>query len=135
MSEQAHHVHEKPAHGSICWNELATKDAGAAKKFYTELFGWKLQGSEAGGMDYTEVTLDGKPFGGIMQMSAEMSPMPSHWMTYVAVDDVDATVKRVEELGGKTCVPPQDIPHVGRFSVITDPTGANIAVITLNARP
>lgn len=134
MAEQAEHAHEQPAHGSICWNELATKDAGAAKKFYTELFGWKLKGSDAAGMEYTEIMLDGKPFGGIMQMHAEMGPMPSHWMTYVAVDDVDVTVKQVEALGGKICVQPQDIPHVGRFSVITDPTGANIAVITLGAR-
>jgi len=131
MAEQAQHAHEKPAHGTICWNELATKDAGAAKKFYTELFGWKVKASEAAGMDYTEITLGDKPFGGIMQMGEEFGPMPSHWMAYVAVDDVDSTVKRVEELGGKICMPPHDIPHVGRFSVITDPTGANISIITL----
>ena len=133
MAEQAQQAHERPAHGTICWNELATKDAGAAKNFYSELFGWKVKDSQAGGMDYSEITQNDKPFGGIMQMTAEFGEMPSHWMAYVAVDDVDAAVKRVEELGGKVCMPPSDIPHVGRFSVITDPTGANISIITLVA--
>ena len=134
MAEQAQHAHEKPAHGTICWNELTTSDATSAKKFYADLFGWKFTGSEAAGMDYNEINIGGPPFGGIMQITEQMGPMPSQWSAYVAVDDVDATAKRVEELGGKICMPPMDIPNVGRFSVITDPTGANIAVITLGPR-
>lgn len=133
MAEQAQPAHAKPAHGTICWTELATKDAAAAKKFYTELLGWKLKDSDAGGMDYTEITVNDTPFGGILQMTKEFGDAPSHWMSYIAVDDVDSSVRRVEELGGKICVPPMDIPHVGRFSVITDPTGANISLITLTS--
>jgi predicted enzyme related to lactoylglutathione lyase len=68
-------------------------------------------------------------------MGPEFGGAPSHWMPYVAVNDVDASVKRVEELGGKVCVPPSDIPNVGRFSVITDPTGATISLITLGPPP
>lgn len=134
MAEQAQQAHQKPAHGSICWNELATSDASAAKKFYSELFGWQFRGSDAAGMQYNEITLGGPPFGGLMQITEDMGPMPSHWSAYVAVDDVDATAKQVEQLGGKICMPPTDIPNVGRFSVITDPTGANIAIITLTPR-
>jgi predicted enzyme related to lactoylglutathione lyase len=69
----------------------------------------------------------------MMQMAAEFGDAPSHWMSYVAVTDVDATAQRVEELGGKICVPPTDIPKVGRFCVITDPTGATISLITLQS--
>jgi hypothetical protein len=121
----------KIKHGTICWTELATKDAEAAKKFYTELFGWTLHPSQAVGMDYTEFANGDERCGGIMQMTAEFGDMPSHWMSYVAVDDVDAAAEKVKELGGNICVPPCDIPNVGRFCVINDPTGATISLITL----
>jgi predicted enzyme related to lactoylglutathione lyase len=64
-------------------------------------------------------------------MGPEFGGAPSHWMAYVAVDDVDAKARRVEELGGKVCVPPTDIPNTGRFCVITDPTGATLSLIAL----
>lgn len=125
-----------PAHGAFCWNELGTTDAEAAKKFYTELLGWSLKEGEVGGpMIYNEISANGQPVGGIYQMGPEFGGASSHWMPYVAVEDVEASVKRVEELGGKVCVPPSDIPNVGRFSVITDPTGATISLITLGMPP
>lgn len=123
---------EMPANGTFCWNELATTDAEAAKKFYTELLGWTLKKSDAVGMEYNEIAIGGgQQFGGLYQMTPEFGDAPSHWMAYVAVDDVDASARRVEELGGKVCVPPTDIPNTGRFCVITDPTGATISLITL----
>ncbi|MBD0325051.1 MAG: VOC family protein [Pyrinomonadaceae bacterium] len=134
MAEQATATYERPAHGTICWTELSTKDIEAAKKFYSELLGWTLKTSEAGGADYTEFSAGGRPLGGMMQMCAEFGDAPSHWLSYVAVTDVDATAQRVEELGGKICVPPTDIPKVGRFCVINDPTGATISLITLQPR-
>ena len=129
MSEQ-----EMPAHGAFCWNDLASTDAEAAKMFYTELFGWKLKESQDAGVDYSEIMVGGREMGGIYQMTAEQGNMPSHWMPYVAVDDVDASARRVEELGGKVCVPPTDIPNTGRFCVINDPTGATLSLITLTGR-
>jgi predicted enzyme related to lactoylglutathione lyase len=123
-----------PRHGAFCWNELATGDTGAAKKFYTELLGWQLKEGDAAPMAYSEIVVGGAHVGGIYQMGAEFGNAPAHWMTYVAVDDVDASAKRVEELGGKVCVPPSDIPGVGRFCVVNDPTGATLSLITL-ARP
>jgi hypothetical protein len=122
-----------PAHGDFCWNELASTDAGAAKKFYTELFGWKLKESQAAGVAYTEIIAGGREVGGIYQMSAEQGNKPSNWMAYVAVDDVDAAAKRVGELGGKVVMPPTDIPNVGRFCIINDPTGATLSLIKLSA--
>lgn len=122
-----------PAHGQFCWNELATKDLDAAKKFYTELLGWELKESNAVGMVYNEIVVDGRHIGGLFQMTKEFGDAPSHWMAYVAVEDVDDAARRVEELGGKVCVPPTDIPHTGRFTVVNDPTGAVISLIKLQA--
>ena len=130
MSKQEY---EMPAHGAFCWNELATKDAAGAKKFYAELLGWKLKESDATGMAYREIVVGGRHLGGIYQMTAEQGDAPSHWMAYVAVDDVDAAAKRTEELGGAVRVQPMDIPNVGRFCVITDPAGAALSLIKLVA--
>ncbi|HUQ30576.1 MAG TPA: VOC family protein [Pyrinomonadaceae bacterium] len=126
-------THEPIPHGTICWNELASKDVEAAKTFYTELLGWKLMGSQAAGMNYTEIVVGDKHIGGMYQLTDECggADATSHWMSYIAVDDVDTSARRAEELGGKVRVPPMDIPNVGRFCVINDPTGAAISLIKL----
>jgi predicted enzyme related to lactoylglutathione lyase len=126
--------HTLPAAGTFCWNELATKNLEAAKKFYTQLLGWNLKESNAAGMAYNEIVAGGREVGGMYQLTADGGgdgDAPSHWMAYVAVDDVDAKAKQVEELGGKVRVPPTDIPNVGRFCVVNDPTGAAISLIKL----
>ncbi|MGH9902881.1 MAG: VOC family protein [Pyrinomonadaceae bacterium] len=123
--------HTVPANGTFCWNELATSNAEACKNFYTQLFGWTPNETNVGDTPYTTFKVGGREIGGMMQMTAEWGNTPPHWMPYVAVDDVDATAKRVEELGGKVCVPPTDIPTVGRFAVLGDPSGAAISVIRL----
>lgn len=127
-----------PVHGQICWYELATQDLSKAKHFYSELLGWKFEQSQAVEMEYPEIKVSGESVGGMMQMTDEwkMSDgefMPSHWMTYVSVEDVDKTAKKVEEFGAKVCIPPTDIP-VGRFAVINDPSGATISVIQLKTQ-
>ena len=131
MSEQT-----MPANGAFCWNELGTTNLDSAKKFYTELLGWKLKESDAVGMVYNEIHIGDseRGVGGMFQMGSEFGDTPSHWMAYVAVDDVDAKAAKVTELGGKICVPPTDIPHVGRFCIITDPTGATLSLIKLSPR-
>ena len=123
---------DKPKHGHFCWNELATKDTAAATKFFTELLGWTAKVEQMGPTKYTMFKAGDTDAGGMLQMTEEWGDAPPHWMAYIAVDDVDASVKKVEELGGKVCVPPTDIPPVGRFCVITDPTGANVSLITLS---
>ena len=124
--------HETFPHGMICWTELASKDLEASKKFYGELLGWKLEGSESAGMNYTEIVVGDKHVGGMFQITEECGPdMTSQWRSYVAVDDVDAAAGRVEELGGKVVMQPMDIPNVGRFCVISDPSGATISLIKL----
>ena len=53
----------------------------------------------------------------------------SNWLPYVAVDDADATLARARKLGGTICTGPEDIPNVGRFGVLQDPTGAALAIL------
>ena len=139
MSEQAATAEQTamPKHGQFCWNDLATTNVAEAKKFYGELLGWQFKESEATGMSYTEISNDGQNFfGGMWQTdqcgdAAASEIPPPHWMSYIAVDDVDASAAKVWELGGKVCVPPTDIPSVGRFCVVNDPSGATFSLITL----
>ena len=120
---------EKSKHGTFCWNELMTRDAKAATKFYTELVGWKAVESGMPGVDYTLLKAGDTEAGGLMQMPADVpNEVPSHWMTYIQVDDVDALVSKVTELGGQVIHGPQDIPNVGRIVIIQDPTGAAVSL-------
>ena len=67
--------------------------------------------------------------GGIMATPPNAGPMPPTWGCYVTVDDVDAVLARCAALGGKTLVPPMDIPAVGRMAVLQDPQGAVLSVM------
>lgn len=122
----------KPEQGMFCWNELMTRDPEAAGKFYSELVGWNPVDSGMPGMAYTLLKVGEKDAGGMMAMPAEVpAEVPSHWMSYITVDDVDAAAKKVTELGGQLLHGPMDIPNVGRFCVIQDPTGAAVSLIKL----
>lgn len=130
---------DMPGHGEFCWSEIAATDLAKAKPFYENVFGWKLDKSENTGqeMEYFEFSSSGEhyPDGALYEMNTEMfggaKPPPAHIALYVSVDDVDASVAKAKELGGTLHFGPYDIPKVGRFAVVTDPTGANISLITL----
>lgn len=117
--------------GSFCWRELNTKDSAEAEAFYTKLFDWTPLTKEMAFGTYTSFMQGDHPVGGMMQMTKEWGEAPPHWMTYVSVEDCDASAAKVETLGGTICVPPTDIPEVGRFAVINDPTGAVVSIIKL----
>jgi predicted enzyme related to lactoylglutathione lyase len=117
-------------HGMFSWSELITTDPEAAKEFYTQLFGWTTEEFPTGDFTYLIVKVDGQGVGGIMPIPKHAIGMPPAWGPYVTVDDVDAIAEQVEKLGGKVCIPPRDIPSVGRFTVIADPQGAVISAIT-----
>lgn len=99
-----------------------TNDVEGAKAFYSETIGWKLQPWEGPG-DYTMLTVEDQPIGGIMGLPEQATEHSPHWIAYVAVDDVDAKGEEAVSLGGKLLEGPNDIPEVGRFSVIANPPG------------
>jgi predicted enzyme related to lactoylglutathione lyase len=123
---------EQPVNvGTFCWTELMTRDVAAAKKFYADLIGWRTVDENFGGMPYTMVFPPGAKdaVGGMMQMSGpQFEGVPPHWMPYILVRGIDERAQRCTQLGGKLKVPPTDIPNIGRFCVIEDPTGAVISL-------
>ena len=110
--------------GTPIWYELMTTDADAAQAFYADVVGWSVAPSGmAGTGDYRLLTApDGEGAGGLMTIPAG-APMQPGWFAYIGVEDVDATVGHIERLGGRIHMPPQDIPHVGRFAFVADPQG------------
>lgn len=117
--------------GTLCWNELNTRDTASAARFYPEVFGWEAAAQPMGDFVYTEWKLDGKTIGGMMPMNASVPEhVPSHWLSYFAVADADAAVATVKRLGGSVTVEPTDTPP-GRLAVVADPQGATFAVIAL----
>ncbi len=119
-------------HGRILWYELMTTDRDAAAVFYSEIVGWKTQAmTEIPGMDYTVwLNSKGEGIGGLMDLPEPARQMgaPPHWLAYIGVDDVDATVAQATELGAKIYAPPFDVETVGRIAIIADPQGAVFGV-------
>ncbi len=122
-----------PTHGVPCWYELASADVGKSGAFLTALFGWTQKSKNAGtDAAYHEFFADEECVGGMLQMDERWQGAPAHYMTYFTVDDCDASVAQATALGGAVHVPPSDIPTVGRFSIVADPTGAMCALIKLS---
>lgn len=112
--------------GRFCWNELATTNVAKATKFYSGLLGWKTK-AFGGGMEYTQFKKGKDMVGGMLK--CPKPGVPAHWVPYVVVGNVEATVKKATKLKGKVLVPPFDIPDVGRIAVLRDPQGAVIGII------
>jgi uncharacterized protein len=117
--------------GAFCWNELQTRDIGKAKAFYEQVFGWTPKDNAMGDSTYTEFQVGGKSIAGGMTMSSDIpATVPSYWLTYFAVDDVDASQSKAQGMGANVILPAFDSP-VGRFAILSDPSGAAFAIIKL----
>ncbi|MCB1184983.1 VOC family protein, partial [bacterium] len=122
--------------GVFCWNECMTTDAAGAAEFYAKLFGWNIGTADIPVGDcevpYHFFELNGVHHGGIMDLpdEARAHGAPPYWLSYVTVPDVDAAQARAAELGATIIMPPTDIPHTGRFSVIQDPQGGVLSLFT-----
>ncbi len=112
--------------GKVYWSELMTRDFKAAKDYYSEVLGWTYKDMEGMGGRYTIAHLDDQPVAGIGDSVAMQLPeeIPSHWMTYIAVDDIDAAVEKTTATGGTIKNMPFDVPGVGKIAIIQDPSGA-----------
>lgn len=122
---------EKHEPGDFCWIELATTDQAAAKKFYSQLFGWGIQEFPTGPNElYTIFQMDGRDVAAACSLRQEQRKqgIPSHWNLYVAVENADTAASRAAELGAKVLAAPFDVFDAGRMAVLQDSTGAVFSV-------
>jgi len=121
------------SHGTFYWNELMTRNVEGAKKFYADTLGWSFDGMPMpdGGGTYWLATIEGTPVGGILDISgSEFGSVPESWMAYIAVDDVEARVKKATAAGAKLMKPIFEVPGVGRIAILLEPGGAAIGWMT-----
>lgn len=110
--------------GTPCWVDLAVDDVAKARSFYSTLFGWEVEEGSPEHGGYANSHKDGHLVAGI---TPKMDPsQPSVWTTYLAADDLDATVAKVREAGGQVVAGPLDVGDLGRFAVAVDPAGASV---------
>ncbi|MEW6686976.1 MAG: VOC family protein [Candidatus Edwardsbacteria bacterium] len=101
------------------WVEIRTRDLERAKRFYEGLFGWKISGKENKDFAYWLIDTGTKPGGGMWRMPEDK---PLGILVYILVDDIESTLKKVEELGGKVTIPKS--PSAGCFmAAFADPDG------------
>ena len=113
--------------GTPCWIDVLVTDPAAAKHFYSSLFGWEIQDGppEMGG--YSMCLLNGRPVAAITPKPDD-NPFPNVWSTYLASDDLDATVAKAKEAGSKFMMEPMDVMTQGRLAFAMDPTGASYGI-------
>ncbi|MCF6436379.1 VOC family protein [Pseudoalteromonas sp. MMG022] len=112
------------------WHELTCRNRDVKELFYSKLFDWHSIHQNVDGIDYVIFSNDDHALAGMVEMTdAWSATTPSHWMIYFAVLDCDAMAKKAAGLGAKICLPPTDIPEVGRYAVICDPQGAFFSII------
>ncbi|MGA8690335.1 MAG: VOC family protein [Methyloceanibacter sp.] len=130
-NEEHAEASSKGSHGSFCWNELMTHDAQRAKKFYADTIGWTFDPMPMDGGTYWIAKAGDKMVGGIFEMNGpDFAGVPENWMPYLAVDDVDARVKKAVAAGATVMREPFDIPGVGRIAILHEPGGAAVGWMT-----
>jgi predicted enzyme related to lactoylglutathione lyase len=120
-----HHERKQRMANPFVHLELNTPDLPKAKEFYSDLFGWKFEDMDMGpGGIYSTFKPDTGPGGGMMTVPGGNQG----WLAYVGVEDINVATEKAKLLGAKIIMGPQEVPNVGRFTIITDPTGGTIAM-------
>ena len=118
-------------HGQFCWNELMTRNVEQAKKFYSDTIGWTFDAMPMENGTYWIAKVGDKPAGGIFDIKGpQFAGVPESWMAYLAVDDVDARVKKAQSAGATLMRPIFNVPGVGRIAILREPGGAGIGWMT-----
>jgi uncharacterized protein len=119
------------APGAFCWNELAAVDLDTAPDFYALLFGWQTEPFEGGPIRYLTIKNGSHTNGGMREKRPQEPP---HWLVYFAVEDVDASLARIAELGGGTIAGPFEMADA-RMAVVADSRGAVFALYAGRLEP
>lgn len=116
--------------GKVVWDELVTPNLAGAEAFYGGLFGWTFRDLHLGPTEYAVASLNGRSVGGIAEVKIpEGEKKQSHWLSFIAVHDTDATVRHALMDGATVVVKPVSYAGRGRQAVLAGPDGAIFAVI------
>jgi uncharacterized protein len=110
--------------GALTWNDLLSPDVEGSAAFYRELFGWAIDEVPGSGGQYYGILNGGKRNAGLMPAPPGAHPA---WNLYFAIEDCEAALGTVAELGGQTVMGPLDVPS-GHFAIVRDPQGAVFSI-------
>lgn len=119
-------------HGAVTWCDLMTSDLSAAEGFYGQVFGYTFAAAGMPGMEYELAFLPDAPEEaptGFAAKGPDEADMPSMWSVCFHVDDVDAMVGTVQEVGGSILMGPSDFPF-GRLLIVTGPDSETFSLLT-----
>jgi uncharacterized protein len=116
--------------GSFCWADLNTPDVAAARKFYSQVFGWEIIDDKdgKGDADYKHIKNGENFIGGIPPVRANNQRTPAHWLAYFLTSDCKGLAAKAKQLGGKALMEPMLMEDVGTIAVLSDPQGAVFAL-------
>ena len=112
--------------GTIGWNEIVTRDPAGSVEFYSKLMGWASQEMPMPTGNYTIFNKGDEMVAGCVAPPPDAEGAPTMWLSYICVENLDASVARAKELGANICKERVDIP-MGSFAIVTDPQGATFA--------
>lgn len=120
----------KPEPGAITWADLTVPDADTVRDFYAAVAKWKPEPVKMGDYDDYNMTLanSGQPAAGICHARGVNADLPAQWLVYIIVKNLDESIQKCRELGGKVIAGPKGMGDTGRFCVIQDPAGAVAAL-------
>ena len=115
--------------GKIGWFDLTVEDAEAIRDFYEKVVGWRPEDVNMGEYSDFNMTMpaSGDPAAGICHAKGDNAGLPSQWLIYITVADVDASAAACTENGGEVIVGPKSMGG-GKFAVIKDPNGSVAAL-------
>lgn len=120
--------------GYCAWNELNTQNADKQEAFYSQLFDWEVTGEMPmpDGHTYKFVNNGELPLGAVCSMKPES--VPSQWLPYFRVTDIDAAKDAVQANGGKVEMGPHEVPGGDYIIVGFDPDGAALGLVGRQAQ-
>ena len=110
-------------HGKICYLEIPANIPEDSSAFYSDIFGWKVRERGDGNLAFDD------PAGVSGTWVAAKDRTPGEQMrAYIMVDDIDATIARIERAGGRMTTPKRDVPGGGFFAIFLDPVGVEFGL-------
>lgn len=121
---------DKPAPGTLAWTDLTVPDAEGIKDFYAQVMGWVPNAVDMG--EYNDFNMTppatGQPAAGICHAQGVNADIPPLWMVYFVVEDLEASIRSVEEGKGEVLVGPKSMGPGSGYAIIRDPAGAVCAL-------
>ena len=121
---------EKKEIGKIAWVDLTVPDALSIRDFYAEVVGWNPSDVDMGG--YSDFNMNSpdsnEPQAGVCHARGNNAGLPSQWMIYITVANLDRSMENCRNRGGKVISRPREMPGYGRYCMIQDPAGAVAAL-------